>query len=116
MEKYSDDTLNALFQSLADPTQRAVISALGQGPATVSELAGSHDMALPSFLKHIRHLERSGVISSQKQGRTRICVLHPEAMNVVEDWLKKQRRIWDGRTNCLQDLAEAAERDELKNV
>jgi DNA-binding transcriptional ArsR family regulator len=101
MAKYSDH-LDDVFQALADPTRRAVIGRLGIGPASVSELAEPFDMALPSFMKHIRSLEASGWVITQKTGRVRTCALRRDPVIEVETWLSGQRRIWDERTDRLE--------------
>ncbi|MEM9708250.1 MAG: metalloregulator ArsR/SmtB family transcription factor [Pseudomonadota bacterium] len=100
--------LDNLFQALADPTRRAVVTRLGEGPAPVKELASPHDMALPSFLKHLDMLERSGLVTSKKDGRVRICTLHPEAMAPLETWIEQQKRNWEGRLSRLDRLVEEA--------
>ena len=96
--------LNSIFHALADPTRRAVIARLAAGPATVSELAAPHDMALPSFLKHLKVLEAGGWIVSEKSGRVRNCRLRPEAARAAEDWLANQRSVWEARLDRLDDL------------
>ena len=116
MANFSEPVLDTLFQSLADPTRRAVIGHLGQGPAAITDLAKPHKMALPSFLKHIRQLEKAGLVTSQKIGRKRVCILHPEAMVAATDWLEQQRHLWEGRTDRLQSLAENLEAQENKSV
>lgn len=93
--------LDALFSALSDPTRRAIVARLGKGEAAISELAEPHDMALPSFLKHIDKLERAGLVHSRKTGRVRVCTLHPEALAAAETWLDQQRRLWDHRLNQL---------------
>ena len=70
---------------------------LCEGEASVGELADPFAMALPSFMKHIRVLEESGVVQSEKAGRVRTCRLRPEAMVGAEDWLHRQRAIWEAR-------------------
>src|SRR5688572_28922822 len=72
MDQYHEQ-LNGVFLALADPTRRAVLGRLGAGPASIGELAKPFDMALPSFMKHIRFLEQSGLIVTRKQGRVRNC-------------------------------------------
>lgn len=103
MAKYSGG-LDEAFQALADPTRRDVLGRLGAGPATVGELACHFDMALPSFLKHIRSLEASGWITTKKSGRVRTCTLQPSALDAVDDWLAEQRSIWRGRTDRLEQF------------
>jgi DNA-binding transcriptional ArsR family regulator len=96
--------LDGLFQALSDPTRRAVINRLGQGPATVTELAAPFPMALPSFLKHVRQLESAGWIFTRKEGRTRVCRIAPAAMVATESWLARQRAIWEARAHQLDRL------------
>ena len=93
--------LDMIFHGLADPTRRAVIAQLSKGPTQVSELAGPHEMALPSFLKHLKVLERAGWIESEKQGRVRTCRLRPDAVETAESWLLDQKRIWEARLDRL---------------
>ena len=81
-------TLDAAFHALADPTRRAVVSRLTQGPASVKELAAPFDMGLPSFLKHLRVLEKDGLISSAKVGRVRTCRVNTERLAAAESWLR----------------------------
>lgn len=100
--KQQSDSLNAIFLALADPTRRAVIKRLGQGPASVSELADPFDMGLPSFMKHIRLLEGSGMIRTTKAGRTRTCTIKKSGLSNAERWLSEQRAIWEGRAERLE--------------
>lgn len=95
------NNLDHLFTALADPTRRAVIAQLAKGDAPVKALAQPHAMALPSFLKHLSQLERAGLVTSQKIGRTRICTLHPEALETVDTWLALQRTLWTGKLDRL---------------
>lgn len=94
--------LDGVFHALADPTRREVISRLGAGPASVSELAEPFEMALPSFMKHIRYLESTGWISTRKSGRVRTCVLEQKSLDVIDAWLREQRDIWERRTDRLE--------------
>lgn len=100
-------TLDGAFQALADPTRRAVLGRLGAGPASISELAAPFDMALPSFMKHIRYLEKTGWVRTRKTGRVRTCVLERTSFDVVENWLSQQRSIWEGRTDRLERFVTA---------
>jgi DNA-binding transcriptional ArsR family regulator len=103
MAQYSA-TLDGVFGALSDPTRRAVIRRLGAGPASVGELAGEFPMALPSFMKHVRTLEASGLIHTRKSGRVRTCALDRGRFALVDDWLGEQRRIWEGRTDRLEQF------------
>ncbi|WP_040712713.1 ArsR/SmtB family transcription factor [Nocardia takedensis] len=101
MAKYSV-VLDGVFAALADPSRRAVVQRLGSGPASVSELAAATPMTLPSFMKHIRVLETSGLIRTVKVGRVRRCELDRERFGLIDDWLDRQRRVWDERTDRLE--------------
>ena len=93
--------LDRVFQALADPTRRAVLSRLGHGPAPVSELAEPFDMALPSFMQHLRVLEDSGLVRSRKKGRVRTCRLAPQPLRRAEGWIAEQRALWERRLDQL---------------
>ena len=96
--------LDDVFVALADPTRRAVVRHLGSGPTSVGDLARQFPMTLPSFMKHVRTLESSGLIHTTKTGRTRTCVLNREQLSLVDDWLAEQRRIWLDRTDRLEQF------------
>lgn len=96
--------LDSVFHALADPTRRAVVHRLCQGPATVSELARPFDMALPSFMKHIGVLEEAGLIGSKKIGRIRTCRLKQNKLAAAEKWFNEQRRLWESRFENLDNL------------
>lgn len=113
MENHSSQ-LDGLFQALADPTRRAVLVRLGSGPASISDLAAPFDMALPSFMKHIRFLEESGFIRTQKEGRVRTCRIEKGRFALLEGWLSEQRGIWQARTDRLEQLV-LAQQDKEKN-
>lgn len=103
MDKYSQE-LDGVLVALADPTRRAVIRRLGNGPASVGELARAFPITLPSFMKHVRTLETNGLIRTAKAGRVRTCTLNRERLALVEDWLAEERRLWDARTDRLEQL------------
>ncbi len=98
-----DPHLDRLFQALSDPTRRAVLARLSAGPLSAGELAEPFDMALPSFMEHIRKLEDGGLIETRKRGRVRICALKPGALVPVRDWIEEQRKLWDARLDSLED-------------
>lgn len=105
MENYQD-SLDTAFHALADPTRRAVLAQLIAGPVSVKELAAPFEMGLPSFLKHVKVLEGSGLLRSEKNGRVRTCHLIPQRLAAAEDWLSQQRAIWQGRTDRLAAFVE----------
>ncbi|MBR9765109.1 MAG: helix-turn-helix transcriptional regulator [Rhodobacteraceae bacterium] len=94
--------VDQMFSALADPTRRAVVQALSQGPATVSQLAAPFAMALPSFTQHLGVLEEAGLITSRRQGRARLCALNGPALRNAEDWLAAHRRQWEARLDRLE--------------
>lgn len=105
MESYHS-SLDAAFHALADPTRRAVLSRLANGPAPVTELAKPFPMGLPSFMKHLRVLEKDGLISSEKVGRVRTCRVNVERLAAAESWLSEQRALWQALTDRLADYVE----------
>ena len=113
MPKQSGE-LRDVFHALSDSTRLAVLERLSRGPAAVSELAAPFDMALPSFMQHLRVLERGGLVSSRKVGRTRMCALAPRRLQQAERWLVRQRQVWERRLDQLDDylLSEKENEDE----
>lgn len=98
--------LDSVFRALGDPTRRAVVQRLAERPASVTELAAPFDMALPSFMKHIAVLEDCGLVTSRKAGRVRTCQLKKPRLAAAENWLTRQRVLWEGRADRLADYAE----------
>jgi DNA-binding transcriptional ArsR family regulator len=84
-------TLDLMFAALADPSRRSMVERLGRGPASVSELAVPLSMSLPAVLQHLRVLETSGLVRSEKAGRVRICRINPPALRTAEDWIAGRR-------------------------
>jgi DNA-binding transcriptional ArsR family regulator len=107
--------LNRVFQALADPTRRAILARLNQGPASVSELAQPFSMAMPSLLQHLRVLEAGGLVATAKAGRVRICTLRPDALAEAEAWLARQRRLWEGRLDRMDALVTRLHAEETQN-
>jgi DNA-binding transcriptional ArsR family regulator len=98
--------LDRVFQALADPTRRAVLQRLSSGTAAVSELAAPFDMALPSFLQHLKVLEGSGLVRSHKSGRVRTYRLSPRPLKAAEGWMAQQRTRWERRLDQLDRYLE----------
>lgn len=101
MAKYSTD-LDRAFSALADPTRRAIVSRLCEGPKSISELSEPFDMALPSLLKHVQVLEQSGLISSEKTGRVRTCRIEPHALQETEAWIHQHVASWERRLDRME--------------
>jgi DNA-binding transcriptional ArsR family regulator len=93
--------VDRVFRALSDTTRRSVLEKLSVRPASVSELAAPFDMALPSFIGHLKVLEESGLVRSYKRGRIRTYEIAPEQMKLAEDWLGEQRRLWERRLDRL---------------
>lgn len=89
------DPLSARFAALADPTRRAILARLCEGEASVNELAEPFDMSLPAVSKHLKVLERAGLISRSREAQWRPAKLEPMALRGVADWLDHYRRYWD---------------------
>jgi len=107
--------LDATFHALSDATRRAVVSQLMRGPAAVTELAEPFDMRLPSFMKHLKVLEDSGLIRSRKVGRVRMCQVRMDRLAKTQRWFDQQRALWASRYDNLDNLLAklAGEDDEV---
>ncbi len=100
MVKYNRG-LDATFQALADPTRRAIVSALARGQASVTELARPHRMSLPAVMKHLKVLEKAGLVTQRKFGRTRRCRLAARPLQKAEAWISRYRAFWDKQFDAL---------------
>ncbi len=106
-----------VFRALGDPTRRHMVERLSLGPATVSQLAQPLDMTLSAVVQHLAVLESSGLVRSEKVGRTRTCRLEPVGLQQAEDWFAGQRAAWERRLNRLgqvlaDDVAQEQEREQ----
>ena len=104
--------LDHVFGALSDATRRAIVMRLCEGEASVGELAKPFDMALPSLMKHIRILESSGLVASEKTGRVRMCSLQTKTLATIEAWLAAQREIWEQRLDRLEMYVEKLKKRE----
>ena len=95
------EALDRVFQALADPTRRAVLTRLARGPVAMSALAQPFGMALPSFAQHLDVLEAGGLVRSRKTGRVRTYQLSRQPFRVAETWLQAQREVWERRLDRL---------------
>ena len=93
--------LDRAFQALADPTRRAMVERLTQGPASVSELKRPLEMSLPAVMQHLAVLETSGLVASEKAGRVRTCRINPAALAEAERWIADRRAEWERRFDRL---------------
>jgi DNA-binding transcriptional ArsR family regulator len=93
--------LDATFHALGDPTRRAILAALARGPASVTALARPHGMSLPAVMKHLRVLERAGLLSQRKAGRERRCRLQAKPLERAESWVSRYRVFWERQFDAL---------------
>ncbi|QFT58909.1 Transcriptional repressor SdpR [Sulfitobacter sp. THAF37] len=107
----SQQRLDLVFATLSDATRRAVVERLAGGPASVSELAEPHDMALPTFMRHLKVLEDAGLVRSVKKGRVRTCHIEAAPLMEVQGWLAWQRQVWETRLDRLDALALSLEKN-----
>jgi DNA-binding transcriptional ArsR family regulator len=98
-----NNSLDATFGALADPTRRAILARLALGEATVSELAGPFAMSLPAVLKHVGALEGAGLVVARKDGRVRRCQLEAKPLEVAAEWIADYRRFWEERFDALAE-------------
>ncbi len=96
--------LDVVFQALGDPARRAMVERLTLGPATVSALAAPFAMSLPAVLQHLRVLEASGLVRSEKSGRIRTCHIEPARLRAAEHWIAERRAMWERRLDRLGGL------------
>jgi DNA-binding transcriptional ArsR family regulator len=96
-----EERLDATFAALADPTRRAIVARLARGDATVNELAAPFEITLPGVSKHLKVLERCGLISRTRQAQFRPCHLEQGALDSAVDWIEQNRRIWTERLDKL---------------
>ena len=98
------DSLSMTFQALADPTRRAILARLAEGETSVSELAKPFDMSLPAVSKHLKVLERAGLISRGRDAQWRPCRLEPAPLEEARRWIDLHRTIWEESFSRLDDL------------
>ena len=96
-----DDQLDATFAALSDATRRAILARLAHGEATVNQLAEPFAMTLPAVSKHLKVLQRAGLISRSRDGQFRPCRLEAEPLGVANDWIERNRQIWTERFDQL---------------
>lgn len=97
------DRLSTTFAALADPTRRAILARLSTGEATVTELAQPFDMSLPAVSKHLKVLERAGLIERGREAQWRPCRLTAEPLKDVDDWVEQYRRFWEESMDRLDE-------------
>lgn len=101
-----DQSLDRVFQALADPSRRAMVERLCEGPASVSELARPFSMTLAAVVQHVQVLEASGLVRSEKVGRTRTVSIEPPTLRTAEQWIGERRTTWERRLDRLGEFLE----------
>ena len=111
----STDRLSVTFAALADPTRRAILARLTGGVASVTELAEPFDMSLPAVSKHLKVLERAGLVGRDREAQWRPSRLKPERLKDVADWVERYRRFWEGSFDRLDEYLQELQRKEKKH-
>ena len=96
--------VDRVFQALGDPTRRAIIEKLSEGPVTVSRLAKPLDITLAAVVQHLQVLEESGLVRTEKVGRVRTCRMEPGGLKVAQRWVEDRRSLWERRVDRLGEL------------
>ena len=110
------DQLSATFAALADPTRRAILARLASGELSVTELAEPFEMSMPAVSKHLRVLERAGLVSRGREAQWRPCRLEPAPLKAVRDWTERYRALWEGRLDRLDDYLHQLQAKEKRHV
>jgi DNA-binding transcriptional ArsR family regulator len=109
--KYESDALGRTFSALADPTRRAILARLARGEASVTELAQPFDLSLPGVSKHLKVLQRAGLITQGRNAQWRPCRLEAPRLKEVSDWVGEYRRFWDESFERLDEYLEQLKKE-----
>ena len=104
--------LDRTFSALSDPTRRDILERLTTGPASISELARPYGISLPGVMKHVRILEEAHLVTTEKRGRTRECMVDPGHMNEASEWIEHYRRQWERRLDRLEAYLAQQQKEE----
>jgi DNA-binding transcriptional ArsR family regulator len=107
--------LDLAFHALADPTRRGLLARLSGAPASVSDLARPLNISLPAVLQHLKLLEASGLVRSEKKGRVRTCRIEPHALAAAEGWIAERRRAWEAQADRLESYVAILKAEEGQN-
>ena len=110
------DQLSSTFAALADPTRRAIVARLATGECSVTELAEPFEMSMPAVSKHLRVLERAGLIARRREAQCRPCRLEPGPLKDVADWAERYRSIWEQRFDRLEAFLHELKAKEKKHA
>ena len=109
------DHLSATFAALADPTRRAIFARLASGECSVTELAEPFEMSMPAVSKHLRVLERAGLIARRREAQWRPCRIEAGPLKEVADWTERYRHLWEGRLDRLDSYLQQLKAKEKKS-
>ena len=115
MVKYSDDDLDLVFAALADPTRRAILARLATGEASVNELAEPFEISLPAVSKHLKVLERAGLIARGREAQWRPCTLQAGPLKDIANWVEQYRRFWEQSFDRLDEYLKELQGKGKKN-
>jgi len=110
------DPLSATFAALADPTRRAILARLAAGESSVTELAAPFEISMPAVTKHLKVLERAGLITRSRDAQWRPCQLDAKPLLDVSTWVEQYRQFWEERLDRLEDYLQTIQTKEKKNV
>ena len=110
------DPLSATFAALADPTRRAILARLAAGESSVTELAAPFEISMPAVTKHLKVLERAGLITRSRDAQWRPCQLDAKPLLDVSTWVEQYRQFWEERLDRLEDYLQKIQTKEKKNV
>lgn len=108
------DSLSATFAALADPTRRAILARLAKGEQSVNDLAQPFEMSLPAVSKHLKVLEKAGLIARSRKAQQRPCRLQAAPLKTASDWISQYRLLWEDRLDRLDDYLQSVQKKERK--
>lgn len=103
---HAQKNLDLVFRALSDPSRRAIVERISEGPVSVSDLAEPLKISVPAVLQHLQLLEECGLVQTKKIGRIRSCQMVPEGLSVIEEWMAARRSIWEKRLDRLGQILE----------
>jgi DNA-binding transcriptional ArsR family regulator len=106
--------VDLVLQALADPTRRQLVERLGEGPASVKQLAQPLPMSLAAVMQHLQVLERAGLVTSEKRGRTRVCELDVARLDSLDEWIAARKRTWERRYDRLGEILKKDAKEQSK--
>jgi DNA-binding transcriptional ArsR family regulator len=115
MVKYESNRLNRTFAALADPTRRRLLASLAEGGRCVTDLAKPHRMSLPAISKHLRVLEKAGLVRRQRRGRIHQLTLEAKPMAEAQHWIEEYRRFWEASLDRLDTYLKKLQSEDSKN-